>query len=48
MSHGIAKRSFHISSAKFEVIKVHDFFFASTTKTQTDKPATNSFLIGKL
>jgi hypothetical protein len=47
-SHGIAYRSLPKSSAKLDVIKDHDFNFASTTITQTDNHATISFLIGKL
>ncbi|MDP2395570.1 MAG: hypothetical protein Q8S84_06835 [bacterium] len=47
-SHGTANKSFHKSRAKFDVIRVHDLFFASTTNTQTDNHATISFLIGKL
>jgi hypothetical protein len=48
MSPGIAKISFPISRASFAVISVHDFSPASTTNIPADKPATNSFLTGKL
>jgi len=48
ISHGIANKSLQSSSARFAVIKLHDFSLASTTIVQTDNQATISFLIGKL
>jgi hypothetical protein len=48
ISQGTANKSFHKSNANLDVIKLPDFSFASITTTQEDKPATISFLIGKL
>ncbi|MDR2411968.1 MAG: hypothetical protein LBD88_05445 [Candidatus Peribacteria bacterium] len=48
ISQGTAKTSFHKSRANFAVISDPDLLFASTTTTQTESPATISFLIGKL
>jgi hypothetical protein len=48
ISQGIAKTSFHKSRANFAVISEPDLSFASTMTTQTESPATISFLIGKL
>jgi hypothetical protein len=48
ISQGEVNNSFPKSKAKFAVIRLQDFCFASTTKTPSDHQATISFLIGKL
>jgi hypothetical protein len=48
ISHGTANKSLPKSRAKFAVIRLHDFSFASMMIVQTDNQATISFLIGKL
>jgi hypothetical protein len=48
ISQGIANKSLPNSKVNLDVIKVHDFDFASITNVQIDNQATISFLIGKL